>query len=189
LSYTLEVPFGPGKRYLNHMGPAGRAISGWEVNGVYVAQVGTPIAVSAVTNLTGAFNDVTDVYGSYSSNARPNNNGQSATLSGSAQSRLNQWFNTSVFSQPAPFTYGTAPRTLPNTRMQGINNLDFGLFKNNRFGHDERYNLQFRAEFFNLANHVRFGVPGLALGSSSFGVIGTQGNNPRQIQMALKMVF
>jgi hypothetical protein len=189
LSYTLEAPFGPGKRYLNHMGPAGRLISGWEVNGVYVAQIGTPVAVSAVTNLTGAFNDVTDVYGSYSSNARPNNNGQSATLSGSAQSRLNQWFNTSVFSQPAPFTYGTAPRTLPSTRMHGINNLDFGLFKNNRFGHDERFNLQFRAEFFNLANHVRFGVPGLALGASNFGVIGTQGNNPRQIQMALKLVF
>jgi hypothetical protein len=189
VSYTLEAPFGPGKRYLTNLGPAGRLVSGWEINGVYIAQIGTPVAVSAVTNLTGAFNDVTDVYGSYSSNARPNNNGQSASLSGSAQSRLNQWFNTSVFSQPAPFTYGSAPRTLPDTRMHGITNLDFGLFKNNKFGPDGRYNIQFRGEFFNIANHVRFGVPGLAFGASNFGVISSQLNNPRQIQMALKFLF
>ena len=189
VAYTLEVPFGPGKKYLNNMGPAGRLISGWEVNGAYVAQIGTPVAVSTPTNLTGAFNDVTDVYGSYSSNGRPNNNGTSAKLSGSAQSRLNQWFNTSVFSQPAPYTYGTAPRTLPDTRLDGTNNLDFGLFKNNRFGADGRYNVQFRAEFFNVANHVRFGVPGLSFGTSTFGVVSSQANNPRQVQLALKVLF
>ena len=58
--------------------PAGRSAA------VYTAQVGGPVAVGTPTNLTGTFNAVTDVYGSYSSNSRPNNNGQSAKLSGSA---------------------------------------------------------------------------------------------------------
>ena len=68
-------------------------------------------------------------------------------------------------------------------------NLDFGLFKNNKFGHDERFNLQFRAEFFNVANHHRFGIAGMQYGSSTFGVVSNQSNIPRQIQMAMKFIF
>ncbi|MGH9666426.1 MAG: hypothetical protein ACRD9L_18525, partial [Bryobacteraceae bacterium] len=116
-------------------------------------------------------------------------NGQSAALSGSPESRLNQWFNTSVFSQPAPFTYGTGPRTLPDVRWDGINNLDFGLFKNNTFGRDGRFNVQFRSEFFNIMNHPRFGIAGMQLGNPTFGVISSQANLPRQIQLALKFIY
>jgi len=189
VSYTLDLPFGKGRRLLNHLGPADRLVAGWQFTGLYTAQSGTPVAVGTPTNLTGAYNDVTDVYGSYSSNSRPNNNGQSAQLSGSAKDRLNQWFNTGVFSQPAPFTYGTAPRTLPDVRWHGTNNLDFGLFKNNRFGRDGRFNLQFRSEFFNVANHVRFGIAGMSFGTANFGVVSSQANNPRQIQLALKLLY
>ena len=64
------------------LGPANVLVSGWQVSGLYIAQSGTPIAVGTPTNLTGAFNDVTDVYGSYSSNSRPDNNGKSAKLDG-----------------------------------------------------------------------------------------------------------
>ena len=74
-------------------------------------------------------------------------------------------------------------------RTDGINNLDFGLFKNNRFGRDSRFNLQLRGEFFNVANHVRFGYPGLAFGNATFGVVSTQQNIPRQVQVALKFLF
>jgi hypothetical protein len=190
LNYTLQVSLGKGHRYLTNLAaPLNALVSGWEVTGLYTAQSGTPVAVGTLTNLTGGFNDVTDVYGSYSSNSRPNNNGHSAKLDGSAQSRLNQWFNTSVFSQPAPFTYGTAPRTLPDVRWHGTNNLDLGFFKNNRFGHDGRYNLQFRSEFFNAANRVRFGIANMFLSNPNFGVISSQANNPRQVQLALKLLF
>lgn len=189
VSYTLDVPFGKSSRFLKNLGPADHLVSGWQFSGVYTAQSGTPVAVGSLTNLSGAFNDVTDVYGSYSSNSRPNNNGQSARLSGSAQSRLNQWFNTGVFTQPTPYTFGTSPRTLPDTRYHGTNNIDFGLFKNNRFGQDGRFNLQFRSEFFNATNRVRFGVAGVNIGNSAFGVVSSQANNPRQVQLALKLLF
>jgi hypothetical protein len=188
-NYTVELPFGKGKALLNNLGAMDRLVGGWQLTGVYTAQVGGPVAVGTPTNLTGTFNAVTDVYGSYSSNSRPNNNGQSAKLSGAPVDRLNQWFNTSVFSQPAPFTYGTAGRTLPDVRWDGINNLDFGAFKNNRFGHDGRFNLQFRAEFFNIFNHPRFGIAGMQLGNATFGVVSSQANQPRLIQIALKLIF
>jgi hypothetical protein len=145
--------------------------------------------VGTLTNLTGAFNDVTDVYGSYSSNSRPDNIGKSANLDGSAISKLNQWFNTSVFRQAAPYTFGTAPRTLPDVRWHGTNNIDLGFFKNNRFGRDGRFNLQFRGEAFNAMNRVRFGVAGMFLGNANFGVISSQANAPRQIQLALKFIY
>jgi hypothetical protein len=189
VSYTIDLPFGRGRRLLNDLGPADRLVSGWQFTGLYTVQSGTPVAIGSFTNLTGAYNDVTDVYGSYSSNARPNNNGQSARLTGPAQSRLNKWFETSAFSQPAPYTFGNTARTLPDTRWHGTNNLDFGLFKNNRFGRDGRFNLQFRAEAFNIANHVRFGVAGFRSDDPTFGVISSQANNPRQVQLALKFVF
>lgn len=189
VSYSLDLPFGKSSRFLQNLGMANLLVSGWQFSGVYTAQSGTPIAVGTRTNLSGAFNDVTDVYGSYSSNSRPNNNGRSAKLTTPATDRLNRWFDTSAFSQPAPFTFGTAPRTLPDARWHGTNNLDFGFFKNNRFGRDGRFNLQFRSEFFNVFNHVRFGVAGMFLGDATFGVISSQANNPRQVQMALKFLF
>ncbi|MDX1983803.1 MAG: carboxypeptidase-like regulatory domain-containing protein [Bryobacteraceae bacterium] len=189
VSYSYDLPFGRDGKYLKNLGKANLLVSGWQFSGVYTAQSGTPVAVGTLTNLSGAFNDVTDVYGSYSSNSRPNNNGTSARLDGPANTRLNQWFNRDVFSQAAPYTFGTAPRTLPDTRWHGTNNLDFGFFKNNRFGADGRYNLQFRSEFFNGANHVRFGVSNLFLGNAAFGVISSQANIPRQVQLALKLLF
>jgi hypothetical protein len=189
VNFTIEAPFGKRHRFLNNLGAFDRVVSGWQISGVYTAQSGIPVAVATPTNLTGTFNAVTDVYGSYSSNSRPDNNGQSAKLDGSAESRLNQWFNTKVFSQPLPFRYGTAPRTLPDVRWDGTNNLDFGFFKNNRFGHEGRFNLQIRAEFFNVANHPRFGIAGMQYGTSTFGVVSSQGNNPRQAQLAVKLNY
>jgi len=189
VSYSIDLPFGNNSRYLRNLGPANMLVDGWQISGLYTAQSGTPIAVGTATNLSGAYNDVTDVYGSYSSNSRPDNIGQSAKLEGPATDRLNQWFNTSVFRQAAPFTFGTAPRTLPDARWHGTNNIDLGIFKNNRFGSDGRYNVQFRAEFFNAANRVKFGIAGMNYGAANFGVISSQLNQPRQIQLALKFLF
>jgi hypothetical protein len=153
--------------------------SGWEVNGLYSFESGTPLFLGTSTNLTNSFGG----------GSRPNNNGTSAALSGPVESRLNEWFDTSVFSQPAAFTFGTAGRALPDVRNDHMNNVDLGLNKNTRFLADGRANLQFRAEFFNALNHVRFHNPGLTFGPPQFGVISSQLNEPRLIQLALKLIF
>lgn len=120
---------------------------------------------------------------------RPNNNGTSAKLEGSAQSRLGRWFDTSVFTVPAQFTFGNTARALTDVRNHTINNWDAGFFKNNRFGADGRFNLQFRAELFNALNRTRFGYPGMQVGQANFGVIASQVNRPRNVQFALKFLF
>jgi len=54
----------------------------------------------------------------------------------------------------------------------------------------EQASLQFRAEFFNILNHPNLGQPANSLGASNFGVISGTGNYlPRNIQLALKLVF
>jgi len=118
---------------------------------------------------------------------RPNNNGQSAKLDGNIESRLTRYFNTGVFSQPSPFTFGNTGRTLPDVRGPGVNNLDYSIFKD--FKPLEKMTIQFRAEAFNLLNKPQFGFPNSSLSSGQFGVISSQANSPRQLQLALKVLF
>jgi hypothetical protein len=73
VSYSYQLPFGKGKRFLSTAGLMAGVVSGWEVNGIYTAQSGTPLSFSTGTNLTGNLNAVTDVYGTFVSNAVPSN--------------------------------------------------------------------------------------------------------------------
>ena len=110
-------------------------------------------------------------------------------ISGSPESRLNQWFKTSCFTQPDAFTFGDEPRVDPKLRTDWIHNFDFSAFKNTKFGPDGRMNLQFRAEFFNLFNTPQFGAPGTTVGNAQYGVVSSQINNPRLVQLALRFIF
>ena len=49
--------------------------------------------------------------------------------------------------------------------------------------------LAFRMEFYNTLNYPRFGNPGTALGTATFGVITQPSVAPRRIQLALKYLF
>jgi hypothetical protein len=118
---------------------------------------------------------------------RPDWNGQNPQLEGRIQDRLAQYFNTSVFSINAPFTFGSAPRLMPVLRAPGTSNFDISVFKNTRI--TERFQLQFRAEAFNAFNRVQFGNPGTTITANTFGRISSQQNSPRDVQLALKLMF
>jgi hypothetical protein len=100
---------------------------------------------------------------------------------------LNQYFDVSDFSQPAPFSYGNSARNLGNLRAPGFISTDFSGIK--RFPVYESLTGEFRAEAFNLFNHPFFGPPDVLLGDGNTGVVSSQSNNPRQIQLAVKLVW
>ncbi len=180
VSYVLDLPFGRGKKFLSGVnGLAGKIVSGWGVDGITTMQSGFPLKFFT-------FNPTL----LFSAGARPNRvPGCKVELSGSPESRLNAWFNTSCFSQPDDFVFGNEPRVDSSLRQQGIVNFDFAIFKRTTFGPAERMGLELRTEFFNLFNHPQFGAPQTFLQSGSFGVVNNTINNPRLVQFAMKFVF
>jgi hypothetical protein len=181
LSYAVDLPFGPGQRFLNGAnGLEKRLVGGWSVSGIATFQDGFPIALTA----TGTA--MAPGYG-----RRPNVvAGCNKTTSGPAQSRLNNWFNVSCFTVPAAYTLGNESATDPTLRTPGINNWDFSLLKKTTI--TERFNLEFRGEIFNLFNRVQFGPPNNSVTTAAnptTGIITTQVNQPRLIQLALRLLF
>jgi len=176
LSYVYELPFGPGKQFLGGRGVAGKILGGWQINGNTTFQSGFPLAISGGNGS-----------GTFAGTQRPNWSGNNATLSGPVTDRLLKYFDVSQFSFNVPFSFGNAPRLMPNLRCPGIDNFDMSLFKNTQIG--DRFRLQFRAESFNTFNRVQFGVPNTSINSSAFGVISSQQNSPRNLQLGLRLLF
>jgi hypothetical protein len=176
ISYVWELPFGPGKPFLNQAGAAGKIIGGWQINGLSTFQSGDHLQITGGNSS-----------GSFEGTQRPNWNGQDATLSGDVAARRNAYFDASVFSRNDPFTFGNAPRIMPNLLGPGTIDFSISLFKNTQI--NERFNLQFRVESFNAFNRVQFGNPATNFNANTFGVINRQVNLPRDYQFALKLLF
>jgi outer membrane receptor protein involved in Fe transport len=171
------------------------SLGGWELAGIYTAHSGLPQNVCIDHDVVGLADGGTicqrpDLV------ANPNLDRSKQTIS--------EYFNTNAFVLQAPGTFGNSARNV--VRGPGINNVDFSVFKNFSLpyflGHssDEPPRLQFRGEFFNVLNHTQFSglnttfvptadvVGALASPSSGFGTV-TSAYEPREIQLALKLVF
>lgn len=161
--------------------------AGWQLGGIYRASTGLPFTVTIGGDSLGlrnanAFNFPDRV--NTPACANPVNTGNP-----------DQYIKTECFVVPA-----TATRLGNSGRNQysgpGIQNFDLSLIKNNKF--KERYNVQFRAEFFNVFNHANFSVPdrtSAQLFNQSLARVATAGRlnststTSRQIQFALKLSF
>lgn len=177
-SFVYDLPFGKGKSFGKDWHPVVNGIlGGWQFNGIVTFQSGLPILITQGANNVGLFNP----------SQRPTWNGTDGNLTGSKTDKIARWFDIGDFAITPAFTFGNSPRVMPNLRQDGEKNFDLSLFKNYYF--KEGKSIQFRAEFFNAFNRVRFGGPGSAVDSGNFGVVGGQGNGPRQIQLALKLIF
>jgi hypothetical protein len=102
-----------------------------------------------------------------------------------------------VFSNPAQVYDMTRPPILgldardggagPLSTL-GYTNLDLSIKK--QITIFERFNVEASGVFLNFLNHTDLGLPSLSLASvSSFGVVKSQYNSPRQIQMGLRASF
>jgi hypothetical protein len=176
LSGIYELPVGKGKPLNVQNRALDLVVGGWQVQSIATFTVGLPVVV------TGANNNLA---------SRPNSTGQSAKLDNPT---IAQWFNTQVFVNPPTYTYGNVGRVLPDVRNPGLIQVDLSLTKNTHI--TEKTNLQFRAESFNVANHVNLGYPGAGFSpgangyniSSTFGLI-TSARDPRNIQLGMKLIF
>jgi hypothetical protein len=177
ISYLYELPFGRERRWLSGASPLVNAlIGGWQFNGITTLQTGTPLSITA--------NNTAGIFGA---RTQPNTTGADPRLSGPIEDRLGRYFDTTVYSQPAAFSFGNEPVFSPVLRAHGVRNFDLSFFKNFRLR--QRMTAQFRVEALNAFNRVQFSAPNTSVTSSSFGVITGQANAPRQLQFGVKLLW
>ncbi len=170
-AYNYELPFGPGKRFLNGGGLSGKVFGGWGFAGITYLRTGQPFSVTFNATQPGWYANRADV-------SRVGN------LSRGERS-LTRWFDASGYTAPAPFTFGNSARN----HLFGPGDIVFDVSFIKDTAINERVRTQFRAEFFNFPNHANFGNPGSNISvAASLGRI-TSAGDPRQIQFGLKVLF
>jgi Carboxypeptidase regulatory-like domain len=192
VSYTVALPIGRGRYLLgNSNGFVDRLVGGWTLNGIATFQDGFPIAFQDATAnaLEANFAAGNAGPGLPAGVTRPNYTpGCAKTISGSPINKLTKYFNTSCFTVPAAYQFGNEPRVDDTLRAQGIDNFDLSVAK--KVAITERVGFEFRAESFNLFNRVQFAPPtAQADAPSTFGVVSTQVNQPRLLQLSGRVNF
>ena len=169
---------------------------GWTVNGIGTFRTGEPFTGRVGSNLS--------ANGDRWAPDRPNLNpgfsndptrgvsagctiGKTVIAAGTPLGTPDLWYDPCAFSKPAAGTYGNLGRnTLTGPPLY---NVDFSADKG--FKLTEAWNLQFRAEIFNLLNEAHFYAPGFNVFAGSAGHVTRLISSPggRLVQFGLKLAF
>ena len=102
--------------------------------------------------------------------------------------KVDKYFDTTRFRNPAPNTLGTLGRNI--LEGPGFSNFDISMVKGFRLPMLGESGLgQFRFEAFNLFNRTNFGLPNTGITNSNFGKLTSTDGDPRILQLALKFSF
>ncbi len=187
-SFVYDVP-----KLVSDSSSAKVLLNNWQLNGILTLQTGTPFSIVDIVG-----NNIIQ-----RANLAPGFSGSIET-SGSTQSRLNGFFNTSAFALSRPILAGTNLGTPNNPTFDpnnpfgntprnflygpGQKNMDFSVVK--FFPVTESVRAEFRSEFFNLFNWANFANPNNNIAvPSTFGRITATSAGPRVIQFAFKLNF
>lgn len=158
-----------------------RLLGGWQVNGIFTYQSGQPLnfGVSGAPAYAGS-------RASFTGSGEAQTSGGVTDRLGGVSGGLG-YFNAAAFRVPASFEFGNTPRLDSRNRGPATKGLDFSLIKNIPLR--EALRAQIRAEAFNVTNTPVFGLPNTTVGNPGFGVIGSQTNQPRNLQLAMKLIW
>jgi hypothetical protein len=167
-SYAWDLPLARRHRWFG----------GWQTTGVWTFQTGLPFTVALLPDLDNSNTGRSNL--GFGANDRPNVIGDPHL----DNRRSGQWFNTSAFAIPPRGQFGNAGRNI--LEGPGLVTISASLLKETALS--ESAVLQFRAEAFNLLNHVNYALPDNFVGSPTFGRI-LSAQEPRRLQLALKVLF
>jgi hypothetical protein len=168
LAMTYDLPVGQGKRLDPQSRLARILLAGWAINGSLSLQSGPPLSWG---------NDVIYYGGPLNLNPHQPNGPAFDTTQ----------FNT-ISSQQLSDHIRTFDTYFNNLRRDPTKNLDMSMLKRLSLG--ERRYAQLRFETFNTTNRVTFSAPAqLNPTNSAFGLISSQANNPRKIQLGARVVW
>jgi hypothetical protein len=202
VSSVYDLPFGPGKRFLDGDGLAGKVLGGWQLSGIQTYHTGHPLTVTVDRSSSSLLDgnshsdqrpDLVPGVPLIPTNQNPNN--------WISETYLADGTPVSPFAAPADFTWGSAGRGLIRAPITW--QTDISLSKTARIS--ERFSLQITAQAFNVFNHDQYADPVINISNGSFGQIvstvnynsnndsfapdNTGSGTPRQLEFALKLIF
>ena len=199
-----ELPFGAGKRFLNHGGVLNAIVGNWQTSWIVNFQSGAPLTIhssrltfnrrattanTAVTSLSTS--QVADLF-----QITKDPNGKiywidpkyidpaTGRAVGADNVGNTAGFDGQAFFNPAAGQVGS----LPLLAFDGpwAYQADLALSKRFKFG---RYNVEFRGEFFNLLNNVAFFAGDFNINSTTFGTVTSVAVPARVIQLGARIDF
>ncbi len=178
-TFLYESPFSrTGNRYINQIA------GGWELGGVLLFQTGPFLTVLANGADPSGTNFVNLI-----------GNGRADIVAGTsvlpARQSIAQWINPSAFAIPANNIgrFGSSP--VGAVVGPGTQAVSLSLFRSFKITEGSRLRVGVAAA--NALNHPNYGVPGLTLGTASFGTISSlqtaEGSGPRSLQLSGRITF
>jgi hypothetical protein len=158
-----QLPFGKGRRFLNHNWLADETIGGWQVSTTLILSTGTPYSVFGTQN---TYQLAGSSFPNWVPGVNPKPTHQSAKCeagSGPAYGCLNEWFNPAAFSEPANGTFGNVRRNV--LYGPGTNTVNLSAYKEFALPR-EGMDLKLSCAATNAFNHASFSNPGGGLQGS-----------------------
>jgi len=161
--------------------------SGWQTNSFMYIRTGRPVVIKASSDTSGTLEGTqrANIVGDpFAGESHDFTDGESL-----------RWFNPAAFVNPPTGTFGSMQKD--SVFGPGFASVDLSVFRT--FPIKEKMRLQFRAEMFNVFNHVNLAQPSAKVGSSlgligstlsaSAGQPGIGPGEPFNMQLALKLLF
>jgi hypothetical protein len=173
LDAVYELPFGPGKTFLNGSGALGKVVGGWQLSSIALWHTGHPLTVQMdLSNAVQNPNNPFFVPGLASTYLLPNGDDQDSqrpdvvpgvplTLPGGGHNGV-PLINAAAFTAPPVNAQGFFTRfgDAPNGLIRALDSwqIDLALVKTTKL--TERVAMEFGVQVFNILNHVQLGDPG-----------------------------
>jgi len=213
INYLVELPFGKNRRYLNSGGVVDKLVGGWQINGINRYQSGVPLSFFTSDPRFTEFLQLTGYLG----NLRLNPTGQEFETDGAfIDNRFGQQsINPAAFAPPPEFGsgftnnpsgapigsaayaayyadplrfFGSLAPALSNVHSPRFFSEDVSVLKKTRI--TESVTFELGAEAFNLFNRTYFFFPTTDLrDAGNFGFQSVGANNPRRVQIRLRLLF
>ncbi len=170
---TIELPFGPNRKWLTQPGVWQSMLRDWRVATTFTLQSGTPYTPRVTSSASDAARGTNGTL-------RANYNGADVSLS---DPTIDRFFNTTAFTIPITGTYGNASRNMiigPGSKL-----LNAQLARDVRMGGNRALTIQLNTT--NLLNMVNYGAIDTVVNSPTFGqVLSVRGMRSTQLNLRFR---
>jgi hypothetical protein len=179
-STLYNLPFGKGQRWLTG-GFLSYLLGGWRISAIQIYSSGTPISLQR-NNPLPIFNGTTrpliDTYENWR-----------APIAGEKfDPNVDRFLKpANQFPVQSAYEFGNETRFNPKVRAFWIATENVSVAKT--FSITEAIRMDLRGEAFNVLNRTIFGTGSTNLNAGNFGIVTNQANDPRQMQVALKVYW